>query len=66
MDLMEDGTETMLWADKYCPREYMQLLSDDVRRERERDRREGRESKKGRGGGGKGRGERGGRDIGKI
>lgn len=32
MDLMEDGTETMLWADKYCPREYMQLLSDDVRR----------------------------------
>lgn len=46
MDLMEDGTETMLWADKYCPREYMQLLSDDVRRERERDRREGGESKK--------------------
>lgn len=35
MDLMEDGTETMLWADKYCPREYMQLLSDDVRRERD-------------------------------
>lgn len=65
MDLMEDGTETMLWADKYCPREYMQLLSDDVRRERERDRREGGESKKG------GEEERveereGGRDMGKI
>ena len=65
MDLMEDGTETMLWADKYCPREYMQLLSDDVRRERERDRREGGESKKG---GEKERVEEreGGRDMGKI
>ena len=57
MDLMEDGTETMLWADKYCPREYMQLLSDDVRRGREGQK--GRRREKKRGGGRKGRGERG-------
>ena len=40
MDLMEDESESLLWADKYSPREYIQLLSDDVRK-REREREEG-------------------------
>ncbi|XP_019858878.1 PREDICTED: chromosome transmission fidelity protein 18 homolog [Amphimedon queenslandica] len=29
IDLMKDGSESLLWADKYSPREYIQLLSDD-------------------------------------
>ena len=37
---MEDESESLLWADKYSPREYIQLLSDDVIMIRERKREE--------------------------